>query len=309
VALRARGLRFLVTRRWLMLLVLVLVLAYACLLLGRWQWHRLEGKKSGNAIIRANEKAPATPVDHVLRRGQDPADDDQYKVVSATGTYDASKTVVIRYQTRDGSAGVDVVVPLMTSSGTALLVDRGWLQTSNQGAVDPSQVPAPPSGRVTVTGWVRQDAGGGATAVVDNSARAISSTQIAPAIGVPLYGGFVDLLTEDPAPATPLTKGADPPDLTNGPHFFYALQWWFFGLLALFGYGYLAWEEYTGRAELRRTQQPAKRPQPPVGTRPSERERARLSERAERAAVDGQQGSGDEGGRGAEQESRGSAEL
>ena len=32
--------------------------------------------------------------------------------------------------------------------------------------------------------------------------------------------------------------------LNNGPHFFYGLQWWFFGLLALFGFGYLAWDEW-----------------------------------------------------------------
>jgi cytochrome oxidase assembly protein ShyY1 len=291
------GLRFLVSRRWLLLLLTVLLLAYACLLLGRWQWHRLEGKKAGNTIIRANQQAPPVPVDRVLRHGVDPPDSAQYAVVSATGTYDASKSVVVRYQTRDGNAGVDVVVPLVTGSGTALLVDRGWFATSNQGLTDASQVPAPPSGRVSVTGWVRQNAGGSSAQVVNASARAISSTEIEPAIGLPTYGGFVQLLSESPKPATPLTQ-ADPPDLSNGPHFFYALQWWFFGILALFGYGYLAWEEATGRAALRRAQQPAKKRLPPTD-----------SERAHHTAVDGQHGAGDERRGRAEQERRGTAEL
>ena len=110
----------------------MLLLAYACLLLGRWQWHRLEDKKSGNAIIRTNQKAAPTPVDQMLRHGVDPPSSEQYAVVSATGTYDASKTVIVRYQTRDGNAGVDVVVPLVTSSGNALLVDRDWRATSTQ---------------------------------------------------------------------------------------------------------------------------------------------------------------------------------
>jgi cytochrome oxidase assembly protein ShyY1 len=279
-----------------LLLLTVLVLAYACLLLGRWQWHRLEGKKSGNAVIRANEKADPAPVDQVLRHGVDPPDDEQYARVSATGTYDASKTVIIRYQTRDGSPGVDVVVPLMTDTGTALLVDRGWMSTPNQGLTDPAQVPAPPVGRVTVTGWVRQNAGGGSAQVVDASARSISSTEIEPAIGVPTYGGFVQLLTESPRPATPLAR-PDPPDLSNGPHFFYALQWWFFGILALFGYGYLAWEEATGRGAQRRAQQPATRA--PPGD----------SERPHHPAVDGQHGAADERSSRAEQERRGTAEL
>jgi cytochrome oxidase assembly protein ShyY1 len=292
-----RSLRFLLSRRWVLLLLTVLLLAYACLLLGQWQWHRLEGKKAGNTVIRVNEKASPVPVDQVLRRDTDPPDDTQYAVVSATGTYDASKTVIVRYQTRDGNAGVDVVVPLVTDTGTALLVDRGWLATANQGSTDPSQVPAPPSGRVTVTGWVRQNAGGGSAQVVNASTRAISSTEIEPAIGLPTYGGFVQLLTESPKPATPLTP-ADPPDLSNGPHFFYALQWWFFGILALFGYGYLAWEELTGRGARRRAQQPAKKPAP-----------AGPSQRAHHAAVDGQHGAADEGRSGAEQERRGTAEL
>ncbi|MFZ2012202.1 MAG: SURF1 family protein [Nocardioides sp.] len=301
-----RSLRFLVSRRWLLFLLVVLLLAYLCLILGRWQWHRLTARKAGNAIIRTNEAAAPTPVDQVLRRGANPPDTDSYKVVSATGTYDPTKTVIVRYQTNDeGQPGADAVVPLMTSSGTALLVDRGWFSTSNQGSIDAAEVPAPPSGTVTVTGYVRQDAGGGSTQVVDASTRSISSAAIQPAVGVPVYGGWVDLKSESPAASVPL-EPAGLPDLSNGPHFFYALQWWFFGILALFGFGYLAWEEATGRADLRRAQQPAKKaassPQPAAAG-------ATLSEGAGHPAVDGQHGAADEGRRGAEQERRGPAEL
>jgi cytochrome oxidase assembly protein ShyY1 len=293
-----RSLRFLVSRRWLLFLLVVLLLAYACLLLGQWQWHRLTARKASNAIIRSNQAAPPVPVGQVLERGRNPPDSEQYQVVRATGTYDPTRTVVVRYQTDDrGQMGADAVVPLMTSSGTALLVNRGWFSTSNQGSVDPSEVPAPPTGTVAVTGYVRQDATGGSTRVDDASTRAVSSAALGPAVGLPVYGGWVDLKSESPAASVPL-EPADPPDLSNGPHFFYALQWWFFGILALFGYGYLAWEESTGRADLRRAQQPAKKK---VGTG--------TSQRARHPAVDGQHGAADEGRRRAEQESRGSAEL
>ena len=58
-----------------------------------------------------------------------------------------------------------------------------------------------------------------------------------------MYGGFVQLKSEDPAPDTKL-ESAELPELDNGPHFFYGLQWWFFGLLAIFGFFYLAYDEW-----------------------------------------------------------------
>ena len=78
--------------------------------------------------------------------------------------------------------------------------------------------------------------------MTDLSTRAISSDRIAAAIGRPTYAGFVELRSEDPPPATAL-EPVELPELNNGPHFFYGLQWWFFAALAVFGFFYLAWEE------------------------------------------------------------------
>ena len=185
---------------------------------------------------------------------------DEWRVISARGTYDPSQTVVIRYRTRDGAQGVDVVVPLVTADGTALLVDRGWMATENSGT-STEDVPAPPAGQVDVTGWVRRDATGDSTTVTDKSTRAISSREISAALGLTTYPGFVDLDTETPAPAQPLEK-AELPDLSNGPHFFYGLQWWFFGLLAVGGFLYLAYDEWRGgpgTARRRKAERSAKR--------------------------------------------------
>ena len=175
----------------------------------------------------------------------------------ATGEYAVEDTVIVRYRTREGEAGVDVLVPLVTADGPALLVDRGWMAAENAGSADVDP-PAPPTGEVTVTGWVRQDGSGDSTEVSDGSTRAISSSEVGEAIDREVYGGFVDLDTEDPAPAEALA-GAELPDLGEGPHFFYGLQWWFFGLLALAGFGYLAYDEWRGQGR-RRT--PRGRPQP-----------------------------------------------
>ena len=227
-----------------MFFLVVVVLAYATWWLGRWQFHRLEDRRRDNAVVERNEGAAPVPVDEVLAPGREVDPDDEWRVVTATGSYVADETVVVRYRTREGSAGVDVVVPLQTDDRPAVLVDRGWLATSNSGS-SPDDLPAPPAGEVTVTGWVRADATGSSTRVDNASTRAISSEQIGPAIGREVYGGFLDLRSEDPPPAEAL-QPAELPDLGEGPHFFYGLQWWFFGLLALFGFLYLAYDEWRG---------------------------------------------------------------
>ncbi|GAB3788433.1 SURF1 family cytochrome oxidase biogenesis protein [Nocardioides ungokensis] len=236
-----RSLRFLLSRRWLLFALVVVLLAYATWWLGEWQFHRLADRKQSNAIISTNESRDPAPVADVLSPGRPVSTSDEWRVVTATGTYDSAETVVVRYRTRDGESGIDVVVPLVTADGTAVLVDRGWMPSENQGE-DPTDVPDPPSGKVTVTGWVRVDATDSAE-VSDHSTRAISSVEIARTIDQPVYGGFVDLKTESPAPAQPL-ESTELPELDNGPHFFYGLQWWFFGVLAVFGFFYLLYDEW-----------------------------------------------------------------
>ena len=240
-----RSLGFLVSRRWVLFALVVAALAYAAWWLGGWQFDRLEERRDRNALVERNEEAPVAPVEDVLAPGREVDPDDQWRVVEATGTYAVEDTVVVRYRTREGAAGVDVVVPLETASGTSLLVDRGWMATDNRG-LEVTEVPDPPQGEVTVTGWVRVDATGDSTSVSDQSTRAIDSSEIGPALDREVYGGFVDLRSEDPAAADPLAP-AEPPELDDGPHFFYGLQWWFFGLLALVGFGYLAYDEWRKR--------------------------------------------------------------
>ncbi|MCD4535238.1 SURF1 family protein [Nocardioides sp. cx-169] len=235
------------SRRWALFAAAIVVVASATWWLGQWQFDRLADRKERNEVVRANEGGAPTPVDEVLEPGGDVAEDHEWLIVTATGTYDTDDTVIVRYRTRDGRSGIDVVVPLVTSSGTALLVDRGWMPTANQGDAALDDVPAPPSGEVTVTGWVRADGTGSSTAVTDRSTRAINSKAIGEALGRDVYGGFVELQSEDPAPAPATSlEQVELPELDNGPHFFYGLQWWFFGVLAIFGFFYLMYDEWRG---------------------------------------------------------------
>ena len=174
---------------------------------------------------------------------------------------------MLKYQTRDSAAGVDVVTPLVTADGSAVLVDRGWLSTENSGASRPASCRRRPTGQVTVTGWVRRDATGGATRVSQLSTRAVSSSRVAERPAVPALPGLPRPRRRRARPRPTTLKPTElPDDTSNGPHFFYGLQWWFFGALAVFGFCYLRWDEW----------------------RSSDRRSGGRSERPEHAAVDGQ---------------------
>jgi cytochrome oxidase assembly protein ShyY1 len=290
--------RFLVSRRWALFAVTVVVLAYGCYLLGQWQFHRLHDREATNTQTRANLAASPAPVAGVLSPDRPARQRDEWRRVVATGTYLADRSVVIRYQTRDGASGVDVVTPLRTDAGPSLLVDRGWMSSQNRGG-DKVDAPLPPPGRVRVVGWVRSDATGGATRVADGSARAISSVEITRWLGRSpgeaatgrVYRGFVDAERESPASGKRLVR-AELPDLGNGPHFFYGLQWWFFGLLAVFGFFYLAYDERRklvgGRRETP-AQAPAQVPPPGTSGLPEE-----PSQGPQHASVDRQHHAADE---------------
>lgn len=241
-----RSFRFLLSRRWLLFAATIAVVAYATWWLGEWQFHRLEDRKADNAVVRANEERDPAAVDAVLAPARDVSDDDEWRLVTATGTYAPDDTVIVRYSANPSTdeSGVDVVVPLVTSDGTALLVNRGWMPTVNQGG-DIGAVPEPPAGEVTVTGYVRADGTGDSTRVTDGSTRAVDSSTIGAALGRPVYGGWVELRSEDPPAAEPLVA-VELPELDNGPHFFYGLQWWFFGVLAVFGFCWFAYDEWRG---------------------------------------------------------------
>ncbi|MFJ2756627.1 SURF1 family protein [Nocardioides sp. NPDC087217] len=236
--------RFLLSRRWAGFTVFVLILAYGTWWLGQWQFDRLEDRKASNQIVRVNEHAEPAPVSDVLAPGQKVAEKDEWRRVTATGTYAVDDTIIWRYRTPDDAKGVDIVVPLVLADGSAVLVDRGWLQTESQDEFE--DLPAPPSGEVTITGWVRADGTGDSTDVAQvdgyHATRALSSTQVAKVVDEPLLTGWLHLDSESPEPATQLRQ-ADLPELDNGPHFFYGLQWWFFGVLAIAGFFYLMYDE------------------------------------------------------------------
>lgn len=277
--------RFVLSARWLGFALFVVVLAAVCIRLGNWQLDRHHERKDDNAIISAHLDLEPAPIDQVINADDDGVPEEiQWTPVTATGTYDTEHQVVLKYQTTDKGQGVEIVTPLVTKSGAAVLVNRGWMASSNNSA-SPDDIPAPADGTVTVTGWLRVDSGAEDSAIepTDGQVRAISSVGIATALPYDVYPGYLNRTDQSP----PVDAALDPeprPDLGQGPHFFYSIQWYFFAGLATFGWFYFAWTEAHPRP--RRTGRTTREDGPDAGAGagdvPASRERAPQSADAPR---------------------------
>lgn len=207
-------------------------LAALCVRLGLWQWHRMEDKQHRQAIIERHLGAKPVPLESVLRMGHRLADDDEWTRVTALGRFDERHQVTVKFTTRDGKAGADVVTPFILDSGSTVLVNRGWMSTPNTND-RPRNLPDAPAGPVRIEGWARPDNGAERNAVtpIDGQVRAVASRGMAEFVGKPLVPGFVNL-------QVPSAEGLSPeprPHVGHALNFFYALQWWFFAALAFVG--------------------------------------------------------------------------
>jgi cytochrome oxidase assembly protein ShyY1 len=243
--------RFMLSARWIGFAIFVIALAALCTRLGFWQMHKLELRLDRNDVITKHFSTDPVDIAAALPGDTEVDKTNEWTRISAVGTYDLDQQLTVKFTTRDGAPGVDVVTPLVLASGDAVLVDRGWIETQN--TVKRPKVPAPPQGTVTIEGWLRQNNGAGGDAVrpSEGQIRAISSDALGKVMPYDLVNGYVNLQRQSPAPAKALE--AEPkPELGQGPHFFYALQWWFFALLATVGYIWFA------RAEAKERRNPTR---------------------------------------------------
>ena len=218
--------------RWALLIVFVALLGVVFVSLGNWQLDRLAQRKERNATTITNEQKPVQPYEQVFTHPL--TDADQWQRVEARGTFDADHQFVVRYRSNGGVDGYEVLTPLRTASG-AVFVDRGFIPLE-RGTRIPSVAPAPPTGEVTVVGHVRRNERGrrAATAPAGNQVRLINSDAIAVTLPYEIESGYIGLLTVQPEQQ----GGFQPirlPDLSEGPHFWYAVQWFLFTAIGVAG--------------------------------------------------------------------------
>lgn len=241
--------RFLASTRWVGWLVLVAIFATACISLGNWQANRREQVLTG--IERVNRNYFATPV-----TGQDALDkfnqlpeEKIWMTVSLTGTYLTDDTYIVRNRVKAGRPGYEVLVPFKTTSGEVVILDRGYLPIGDKESGHPDSVPVPPSGQVNVKARlkpseIRLDRG-----APDGQLASIQLEDYAGHLDYEIaQGAYGIMYEEDPAP-TDAPQPLDTPDMDEGPHLSYEIQWYIFGVLAFVGFWYAARQQKKLNAE------------------------------------------------------------
>jgi cytochrome oxidase assembly protein ShyY1 len=258
--------RFLREPRWLALGFLVLLVVPAFFLLSRWQLSRLDDRRYNNDLVTSHADQAPVPLDSVMSPGAAPStvgDAQRWLPVTATGRYDPAREVLVRKRPLQGRNGFWVVTPLVTASGAVLAVNRGWVEAGGS-ASDTQAVPAPPAGEVTVTGRV-QPSEAAPVQPSDLPLGQVTDLDVAlvAGAGAAAYPGYVQLESSQPVQAEGLTP-IPLPDLSDGPHLSYAIQWVLFAIVAVTGFVLLIRRErdYADTTERTDVRPPAGAPGP-----------------------------------------------
>jgi surfeit locus 1 family protein len=221
--------------RWILSHLLVVGLVALAVNLGFWQLRRLDERREYNALVRARQDQPVVDVDDV-----DPGAAD-YRRVTATGRYDADHEVIVRGRSSNGQPGVWVMTPLATGDGHGILVNRGFLPSRGVPEAVPAHARAA-AGPVTVTGMLRPSQTTGRLAVSGDGTGAPLSVARADVawmdgrLSYDLHPSWLALEEQRPAPTSALPVPVDAPELGEGPHLSYAVQWFVFSAIGVVGY-------------------------------------------------------------------------
>jgi len=217
------------SRRVAVVVIAVLVAA-TCVNLGLWQLRRLDERRALNARILDRQSATPISIEGVLGNGAA----EPYRPATAQGTYDVEHEVLVYGRSLDGEAGHHVVTPLLLPGGGAILVVRGWVPFAMQAA--PVRGAPPPANEVRVKGFLAPDEGDGSVGPdADGIIRVLDVRGIASSLPYDVFPLPLQLVDQTPPQPGSLPIPVPPPELSEGPHLSYAIQWFSFAVIALVG--------------------------------------------------------------------------
>ena len=203
-------------------LVVALAVAALCARLGLWQLDRLSQRRARNAAVLTARHRPTVPVTSALT-----ADSALSRRLNARGVYDYDHERLWRGRSYQGIPGVALVTPLRLPDGAAVLVDRGWVPSADAYHVDERAYREADTTEVLGLGMPAPRGRGD-----------VDPAKLRDSLPYPLLPFVIQILPPPTAPYRPLPPGLvrwPMPELSNGPHLSYAIQWFSFAVIILVG--------------------------------------------------------------------------
>lgn len=242
--------RVLLTPRWIAGHLLALALVVLFVNLGFWQLRRLDQRR--DYVAQVQERSALEPISLA-----DALEGEllEYRTVEATGTFDPNEEVLLRGRSLGGQPGYNVLTPLVLPTGDAVLVERGWVSFDMDSV--PVQAAPPPAGTVTVTGRLRtpDSPTPGTFGPRDPPEGELTQSyyvdvgRLQPQMPYELVPAYIVLTSVEPPHPGEMPLPLPPPDLGEGPHLGYAIQWFSFAAIGVIGYVFLMRHVVRGAAE------------------------------------------------------------
>ena len=210
--------------------LIALLLVIFCLWGSQWQYHRGVDRHARNAVI--EERIAQSPITLTSVTGT--LADFEWQPVSTSGSFNKEKQILLRNRYNDGKYGYEVLTLFTSKEKKNFWVDRGWVQAGATATTPPVLTPLP-EGEVTINGRLRLDSSlprGSFFALPGKGEGLVSELNAQSQLNTEKF--YIDLLSGSQASLTPEVP-AQLPELSDGPHMAYALQWIFFGGLVIYG--------------------------------------------------------------------------
>jgi cytochrome oxidase assembly protein ShyY1 len=208
--------------------------------LSNWQWHRLQDRQIVNAEIQAQINKEPIPITELIvdaDGAKSVPEDSQWRTVEITGVWLQDNQVLVRKKSLESDLGLWVVTPLQLSDGTIVMINRGWTAAANS-AVDSPVVSDVPIGTIEVLGRLRdvtERTKPAPTDLPEGQVDRIVPTEIVDSPDT-LTNAYVEMTASRPESRTSEIRSLPAPEVTEGAHRSYAIQWIFFEIMTVIGW-------------------------------------------------------------------------
>jgi cytochrome oxidase assembly protein ShyY1 len=232
--------KFLLTPRWIAITLVCIFMLPAFQALSNWQWHRLQDRQLANVAIQEQiNKEPVTISEILIDSGESKTvpDDSQWRTVEMTGTWLQEDQVLVRKKSLESDLGLWVVTPLELADGTVVMINRGWTAAANS-AIDSPVVAEVPLGTIEVLGRLRDVTERTKPAPTDLPEGQVDRIIPLEIVDSPetLSNAYVEMTASRPESKSSEIRMLPAPEITEGAHRSYAIQWIFFEIMTVIGW-------------------------------------------------------------------------